>query len=121
MRQEIWLNPSSRVRLTSPVHLLSMRSGVQRLVSTLRAPPPLDSLVSCRPVNRNLYLTTLAATFAAIVPCFAQPPTITAADYARAEKFLSTNTMGLMSRSAVQPNWLPDGRMWYRVTTSEGS
>jgi len=26
-----------------------------------------------------------------------------------------------MVRSAVQPNWLPDGRMWYRVTTAEGS
>jgi dipeptidyl aminopeptidase/acylaminoacyl peptidase len=26
-----------------------------------------------------------------------------------------------MVRSSVQPNWLPDERMWYRVTTAEGS
>ena len=57
---------------------------------------------------------------AAGLPGWCQPA-ITAADYARAEKFLGGNLNGLIVRSAVQPNWLPDGRMWYRVTTAEGS
>jgi dipeptidyl-peptidase-4 len=76
-----------------------------------------------RPVNRNLclHLTILASSLAATVPCWAQPRAVTAADYARAEKFMNYNTNGLMVRSAVQANWLPDERMWYRVTTAEGS
>jgi dipeptidyl aminopeptidase/acylaminoacyl peptidase len=46
---------------------------------------------------------------------------VTADDYAHAEKFLGADLNGTVFRSAVQPNWLPDGRMWYRVTTAEGS
>jgi dipeptidyl-peptidase-4 len=46
---------------------------------------------------------------------------ITAADYARAEKFMSYNTNPLVLRSGVRPNWLPDERFWYRITTAEGS
>jgi dipeptidyl-peptidase 4 len=72
-----------------------------------------------RPVTRNRY--PYLAILAAAVPCWAQPLTVTAADYARAEKFMNYNTDGLMVRSSVQPNWLPDERMWYRVTTAEGS
>jgi Tol biopolymer transport system component len=74
-------------------------------------------------VNRNLrpHLAILAVSLAATVPCWAQPPAITAADYARAEKFMGYNTTGLVFRSAVQANWLADDRMWYRVTTAEGS
>jgi len=63
-------------------------------------------------------LTIVAAGLAA-APGFAQ--SITAADYARAEKFMSYNTQGLMTRAAVQPNWLPGDRFWYRVTTADGS
>jgi len=46
---------------------------------------------------------------------------LTAADYAHAEKFLSATTNRLVYRAGVRPNWLPDGRFWYRVTTAEGS
>ena len=76
-----------------------------------------------RPVNRNrsLQLAILAAGFVAMVPCWAQPRALTAADYARAEKFMNYNTTGLMFRSSVQANWLADERMWYRNTTAEGS
>jgi len=63
----------------------------------------------------------LAAGCAAILPGQAQPLAVTAADYARAEEFLGTNTSRLMFRANVQANWLPDDRMWYRVTTAEGS
>jgi dipeptidyl-peptidase 4 len=71
-------------------------------------------------VSRNSHFL-LAASLAAAIPLCAQTRTVTAADYARAEKFLSYNTQGLMFRSQVQANWLPDERMWYRVTTAEGS
>ncbi len=51
----------------------------------------------------------------------AQQPALTAADYARAEKFMSYNTGPLVLRAGVRPNWLPDGRLWYRVTTEQGN
>ena len=46
---------------------------------------------------------------------------LTAADYARAEKFMGYNTTPLVFRSGVRPNWMPDDRFWYRVTTADGS
>lgn len=46
---------------------------------------------------------------------------ITIADYTRAEKFMNYNTSPLMDRAVVRPNWLSDGRFWYRVTSAEGS
>ncbi len=53
--------------------------------------------------------------------CVGQERAFTPADYARAEKFMSYNTTPLVYRSGVRPNWLPDERLWYRVTTPEGS
>ena len=67
---------------------------------------------------------TLALTFAiaaASLPVLAQRHALTADDYARAERFLSTNTNPLVLRSGVRPTWLEDGRFWYRVTTEQGS
>lgn len=55
------------------------------------------------------------------LPCFAQQRALTAADYARAEKFMSYNTAPLVLRAGVRPTWLPDGRFWYRVTTENGA
>ncbi len=46
---------------------------------------------------------------------------LTAADYTRAEKMLSYNTNALIDRNGVRPNWLPDGRFWYRAMTPIGS
>ena len=46
---------------------------------------------------------------------------LTAADYARAEKYMPYNTAALVLRSDVRPTWLPDGRFWYRVATEAGS
>ncbi len=51
----------------------------------------------------------------------AAPKSLTADDYARAEKFMAYNTMPLVDRPAVRPNWLPDGRFWYRNVTGQGS
>ncbi|MBK8146949.1 MAG: DPP IV N-terminal domain-containing protein [Acidobacteria bacterium] len=46
---------------------------------------------------------------------------LTADDYARAEKMLGYNTAPLVDRSGVRPLFLPDGRFWYRVLTATGS
>jgi hypothetical protein len=74
-------------------------------------------------VNRNfcLSLAILAGSLAATTAVWGQPRAIAAADYARAEKFMNYNTSGLLFRASVQPNWLSNDRMWYRVTTAEGS
>src|SRR5688572_6878426 len=49
---------------------------------------------------------------------FAQEPVraLTAADYARAEQYLSRNTVPLVTGAAARPTWLADGRFWYRNT-----
>ncbi|WP_353269505.1 DPP IV N-terminal domain-containing protein, partial [Gemmatimonas sp.] len=54
-------------------------------------------------------------------PAFAQPRVLTAADYARAERFLGFNTTPLVSGTGVVPSWLPDGRFTYRVRQADGS
>jgi dipeptidyl-peptidase-4 len=52
----------------------------------------------------------------------AQPRVLTNDDYARAEKFMPYNTTPLVFHAGVRPpDWLPDGRFWYRTTTPEGS
>jgi dipeptidyl aminopeptidase/acylaminoacyl peptidase len=63
-------------------------------------------------IARLLCSAALAAT------AFAQK--FTAADYARAEKFMGYNVNSLVY-GTVRPNWLDDGRVWYRLTTAEGS
>lgn len=45
-----------------------------------------------------------------------QAPVVTAADYARAERFLRENTLPLVSGLSVQPTWLTGDRFGYRVT-----
>src|SRR5919201_1151348 len=48
------------------------------------------------------------------------PRALTADDYARAERFLGAQTAPLVSGIPGRPTWLPDGRFWYRVSTSNG-
>jgi len=56
------------------------------------------------------------------VPAVAQqaPRALTAADYARAEKYMGYNTTPLVLGAGVRPTWLPDERFWYRTATAEG-
>ena len=64
----------------------------------------------------------VAAGFA--VPAGAQQrrgAAMTAAEYARAEKFMAWNTTPLVFRSGVRPAWVGGERFWYRVTTPTGS
>ncbi|HEY6251057.1 MAG TPA: DPP IV N-terminal domain-containing protein [Candidatus Angelobacter sp.] len=49
----------------------------------------------------------------------AQQKTLTAGDYARAEKFMGYNANPLVLHN-IQPAWLPDGRFWYRDTSADG-
>ena len=47
---------------------------------------------------------------------------LTAADYARAERFLRDNVTPLVLKAGVRPNWLPGDRFWYRnAVEKEGS
>ena len=72
-------------------------------------------------------LVILIAGFVAIAPGLAQeragyaPPTVTAADYARAEKLLGPTVTPLVVGGSVAATWLPDDRFWYRNTTADGS
>jgi dipeptidyl-peptidase-4 len=45
-----------------------------------------------------------------------QAPVVTAADYARAERFLRDNVLPLVSGMGVQPTWLTGDRFGYRIT-----
>ena len=105
------------------------RRGRQRACTAPRPPPRAHFLTSSsircdiRPVNRNpsVPLAILALVFAATAPCRAQQRALTAADYARGERFLSPNVAGLTLHTSVQANWLPDERFWYRNSTGEQS
>src|SRR5690348_14641652 len=46
---------------------------------------------------------------------------LTAADYARAERFMTYNTTPLVLHSGVRATWLPDDRFWYRTVTEKGT
>ena len=62
----------------------------------------------------------------AVSPAFGQaqaggsPPAVTAADYARAEKFLAAALTPLVVGGSVTAAWLPDDRFTYRNTTADG-
>jgi dipeptidyl aminopeptidase/acylaminoacyl peptidase len=70
--------------------------------------------------------TSLLLFCLAIAPAVsAQPspghPSLSAADYARAEKFLAATVNPLVSGGSVTAAWLPDDRFTYRNTTAGGS
>jgi dipeptidyl-peptidase 4 len=80
-------------------------------------------------MRKKVFFISILAVCAGAIHPFAQGrPSITAADYARAEKMLSANVTPLVYRSGVRANWLSDtggtsngDRFWYRVTTESGS
>ncbi|HEV2385936.1 MAG TPA: DPP IV N-terminal domain-containing protein [Candidatus Acidoferrales bacterium] len=49
------------------------------------------------------------------------PRTLTADDYARAEKFMPYNTTPLVLRAVTHPTWGSNDRLWYRATIAQGS
>ena len=65
--------------------------------------------------RRLQVLAIVAIAFSATLPGSAQSrAAVTVDDYMRAEKFLGYNTTPLVSNGAVQANWLPGDRFWYR-------
>ena len=67
-------------------------------------------------MRASVLLTTMLVL---AVPVTAQE-SVTTADYARAESFLSGNTSALVFGAIVEPNWLENGRFWYRNQFAEG-
>ena len=59
----------------------------------------------------------LSAAFALFFACQAQAQqnkVLTSNDYDHAVKYLGFNTEPLIDHAGFRPNWLPDGRFWYR-------
>jgi dipeptidyl aminopeptidase/acylaminoacyl peptidase len=65
-------------------------------------------------------LSVLSATTALSAQAPYRPDSVTAADYAHAEKFMGQATFGLVYNSGVRPAWLGGDRFWYRVNTPGG-
>ena len=66
-------------------------------------------------------LAPAVLTLALALPCWSQSRTLTASDYARAERLLGYNLNRLVLHAPARPVWLPDDRFWYRVTTEKGN
>ena len=64
-----------------------------------------------------MQLRFVVAAFLAASPLVAQQRAITAADYARAERFMAFNTTPLVFGNAARPTWLAGDRFWYRNVT----
>jgi dipeptidyl aminopeptidase/acylaminoacyl peptidase len=69
----------------------------------------------------NKYLLTTTAFLLALSANAQQRAIVTAKDYQHAESFLSFNTEPFIDRAGIKPNWLPGDKLWYRVTTAQGS
>src|SRR3970040_2110872 len=85
---------------------------------------------------RRLFFATLCATALALaaplvaqqrhstplraVPSAVEGRALTAADYARAERFMAYTPTPLARRGGVRPTWLEGDRFWYRVATDRG-
>ena len=84
-------------------------------------------------MHRFKLLLSLSLAFAFLASANAQAPTqpqpaqaqpgrvYTDADYAQAEKFMPYSTNPLVLHVVRSPTWMPDGRMWYRDTGTQGN
>src|SRR5881394_2641240 len=73
---------------------------------------------------RSNSIFRLALAFAIVAPFDTnaqQTPAVTVADYARAESFLRDNVITRVSGMGVQPIWLSNSRLGYRVPVSGGT
>lgn len=95
--------PANRLRLSSAVvpaarsstqPLMPMRVRIHRALALLAAP----TLLVAQTGHRQL----------------------SAEDYQRAERMLAPSTNALLSGGGSQLTWLPDGRLWYRLSTPGG-
>jgi dipeptidyl aminopeptidase/acylaminoacyl peptidase len=71
--------------------------------------------------RRFTFLLTAIVIAAVPLAVARQNPAVTAADYARAEKFLAQNVTNLVVGGSVAANWLADDRLWYRNLLADGA
>jgi dipeptidyl aminopeptidase/acylaminoacyl peptidase len=82
---------------------------------------PRGNFHALRQQRTTMRRTSILLAVIASVPVAAQSPrALTAADYARAERFMGYNVTPLVFGTGVRPTWLPDERFWYRTLTPEG-
>ena len=72
-------------------------------------------------MRNQLLLLSFLVTISSAVAMGQDSPKITAADYARAETFLSANTSPLISNVLSRPVWLKNDRLLYQTSDAEGS
>lgn len=95
---------------SEPSHHTESRAGF----ATVKLIPMIRS---ARALRRSLlYLAFLSGL---TLNCLAQK-TLTADDYAHAEKFMPYNTNPLVYHAFVRPQWTPDDHFTYRVTAEKG-
>lgn len=71
-------------------------------------------------MNKKIFYTVAILLIACSTSILAQTKSLTADDYARAEKMLAYSTAPYIDRAGVRPTWLPDGKFWYMVLTATG-
>ena len=76
--------------------------------------------IMSRPPSRALVSLSLAAVLGASLLA-QQRQTLTAEDYARAERFLAATVTPLVVGGSVTATWLADDRFWYRNTIAAGA
>lgn len=63
----------------------------------------------------------ITASFIALAGTAAAQQEYTEKDYQKAANMLGVNLAKYIDRASVSPNWLPDGKFWYKVLTPAGS
>lgn len=71
-------------------------------------------------MNKKIFYTVAILLIVCSTSILAQTKSLTAEDYARAEKMLAYSTSPFVDRAGVRPTWLPDGKFWYMVLTATG-
>src|SRR5258705_10685577 len=71
--------------------------------------------------HHALTLAVVSLTIVCAVTSDAQQPALTAADYARAERFLRDNVTPLVFGVGVQPVWISGNRFGYRIRSKAGN
>ncbi|MEA3149100.1 MAG: hypothetical protein QOD56_39 [Gammaproteobacteria bacterium] len=73
-------------------------------------------------MSRGTSWSMVTASFALAAAAHSEgPPTVSAADYARAESFLPYKAAPLVTNTVESATWLPDDTLWYRTNTASGS
>ena len=72
-------------------------------------------------MSPNPFRSALVVFCLIAIPARAQNRSLTADDYAHAEKFMGYNTGPLMLRAVSRVTWLSDDRLRYRITTENGN